>query len=201
MDLKSTYNRIASDWHNDHERDDWWHAGSALFLSYLKQGSHVLDVGCGSGLGSAFLVHHGMNVEGFDVSEKMIELAKQHVPQGIFWVGDMLDLGGKAKTYDAAYLKAVLLHSPKNQTGSILSLLRKRLRAGAYVYVAVKRTKDVEEEILKEDDYGYQYERFFSYYTEEEMDQLLLSAGFEIDIKRTVSSGRTMWVERIAHTV
>jgi hypothetical protein len=27
MDLKSTYNKIAEDWHKNHQQDDWWVEG------------------------------------------------------------------------------------------------------------------------------------------------------------------------------
>ncbi len=52
MDLKETYNRIAKDWMKDHHQDNWWIEGTDKYLSFLKPGASILDVGCGAGVKS-----------------------------------------------------------------------------------------------------------------------------------------------------
>ena len=44
------------------------------------QDAHVLDVGCGPGLYAAELVARGARVSGFDISPRMVELARARVP-------------------------------------------------------------------------------------------------------------------------
>ena len=79
--LKSTYNHIAEDWHKDHKEDTWWVEGTDKFVSFLKYNSLVLDVGCGAGVKSNYLINKGLKIVGLDFSEKMIEIAKREVPK------------------------------------------------------------------------------------------------------------------------
>lgn len=37
MDLKHTYNKIAKDWHNDHQTDTWSKAGVDKFISLMSK--------------------------------------------------------------------------------------------------------------------------------------------------------------------
>lgn len=75
MNLKETYNKIADDWFKDHKVDDWWVEGTDQFISLLKPGASVLDVGCGAGLKSKYLSEKGLQVVGIDFSDKFIERA------------------------------------------------------------------------------------------------------------------------------
>ncbi|CZR65860.1 uncharacterized protein PAC_15760 [Phialocephala subalpina] len=59
-------------------------------ISILPPGSRVLDVGCGTGIPvSDMLAKAGLDVVGFDISPKMIDLAQSRV-NGSFTVSDML---------------------------------------------------------------------------------------------------------------
>ncbi len=49
----------------------------------------VIDLGCGSGVLAAELLAHGFNVFGVDVSEEMITLAREHVPNATFAVASL----------------------------------------------------------------------------------------------------------------
>ena len=65
---------------------------SEELLRLLKPNSRILDVGCGTGLPVARLFcEHGHQVIGFDLSNKLIQLARKNVPLGSFLVGDMLN--------------------------------------------------------------------------------------------------------------
>jgi cyclopropane fatty-acyl-phospholipid synthase-like methyltransferase len=63
------------------------------FTEILKPPATVLDLGCGSGVPiDSYLVAHGYDVVGLDISPKQIELAKQSVPEAHYEVRNMLDL-------------------------------------------------------------------------------------------------------------
>lgn len=54
------------------------------------RGKKIFEAGCGPGILAEYLVHEGAKVVGFDVSPKMIDLAKKRVPNNAsFFVADM----------------------------------------------------------------------------------------------------------------
>ena len=75
-DLNITYNEIAEEWSKSRP-DEWMRNGIDKFLAYLKPGSSVLDVGCGSGDKSKYMQVKGMNVTGIDFSTKTRVPAEQ----------------------------------------------------------------------------------------------------------------------------
>lgn len=199
MDLKATYNRIADDWFKDHHGDTWWIEGTNKFVSFLTPGALVLDVGCGAGVKSRYLLDKGLKVIGVDFSEKMIEIARREVPGAAFRIADIKDLSGLKEDFDGILAQAVLLHIPKSEAGDVVRGLRDKLAIGGYLYIAVKETRkgEKEEEVLKEDDYGYEYERFFSYFTLPEVQKYLTDAGMELCYENVALSGHTNWIQVI----
>ena len=64
-----------------------------IFLSHLKEGDSVLDVGCGSGDPIAkYLIEEKMKVTGIDYSHAMIDMAKNRFPHSQWYVQDMREL-------------------------------------------------------------------------------------------------------------
>lgn len=199
MDLKQTYNLITEDWHKDHLKDVWWIEGTDKFISFLKPGDAVLDVGCGTGVKSKYLIERGVEVVGIDFSEKMIEIAKRDVPQAKFYVMDLYDIGQLKKSFDGVFAQAVLLHVPKSKIESALGAMIGKLKKGGYLYVAVKeiRRGGKDEEIKTENDYGYEYKRFFSYFTLDEIEGYLEKFNIAICYKNITKFGKTNWIQII----
>jgi SAM-dependent methyltransferase len=200
-DLKNTYNKIAGDWAKDHSKSTWWQTGGvAKFISFLKPGATVLDVGCGPGQKSKYLADKGLKVVGIDFSEKMIELAKQTVPNVDFYVADIKNLSSIKQNFSGIFAQAVLLHIPKNEITQVLNGLKEKLIPSGYFYICVKelRPGNKDEESVIENDYGYEYERFFSYFTLEEIKHYLQEGGMEIVYEGIYSKGDTNWIQVIA---
>ena len=202
MSLKSTYNKIARNWEQEHKDDIWWQEGVNKLISILDPESNILDVGCGSGTKALYLTKRGFGVVGIDFSEKMIELAKIKVPTGKFLVLDLKDLNQIKKKFDCVFAQAILLHFPKKEIPAMLQLLKNKIKDGSYLYVAVKGLKYGEkkdEQILKEKYNNYEYERFFSYFTMPELQKYLSGAGFEVVYTLTVpgSSSSRDWLQII----
>ncbi|MET8866113.1 methyltransferase domain-containing protein [Nonomuraea sp. NPDC004580] len=61
-------------------------------LLRLKPGETVVDVGCGAGLAVAELTGRSVTAVGVDVSEEMIDAARQRRPEGDFRIGDACHL-------------------------------------------------------------------------------------------------------------
>jgi len=199
-DLKSTYNKIAEDWAKDHAVDTWWILGTNKFCSIIKLKSSILDVGCGGGFKTKYLTDKGFKVVGTDFSEKMIECAKKKYPSLDFDVLDLYDLDKYKKNFDAIFAQAVLLHVPKKRMIEVLEKMKNKLNDGGFLYLAVKEKRDgkPDEEIKKENDYGYEYERFFSYFSLSELEDYLKKLNMELIWKDIANSGRTNWIQIVA---
>lgn len=199
MDIKETYDFIAEDWHKDHQSDDWWQEGTDEFAKLLPTGGAVLDVGCGSGVKSQYLLDKGLRVTGTDISEGMIVIAKREVPEAEFFVSDMRDLDTHAEKYDGILAQASLLHIPKNEAGEVVKKLASLLNPGGVLYIAVKSKREggVDEEVKEENDYGYSYKRFFSYFTVSEIEGYMKDAGLNIITSASNPSGNTDWIQVI----
>lgn len=200
MNLKDTYNRIAEDWFRDHHQDTWWVEGTEKFVSFLKPGASVLDIGCGAGVKSKWLLNKGLKVMGGDFSENMVNIAKREVPGATFRVMDIKHLGEVDGTFDGVFAQAVLLHIPKTEAAAVIAGLKRKLNSGGYLYIAVKekRPEGKEEEILVEEDYGYKYERFFSYFTLPEIQKYLTDIGMQICYENVSRTGHTNWIQVVA---
>jgi SAM-dependent methyltransferase len=80
---------------------DWADYGEStsndLYKAVLKRlksnnGTNLLDIGCGAGGFCVKASQQGINVSGFDASERLIEIARQRMPQTDFRIGDIEQL-------------------------------------------------------------------------------------------------------------
>ena len=67
---------------------------------------------------------------------------------------------------------------------------------GGYFSVQLKEKypHGPEEEVLKESDYGYEYERFFSYYTLPEVEELFRQCGLKVLSAEVTEPTKTRWI-------
>ena len=199
MSLKETYNKIAHDWYNEVVKDHWWENGLNKFVSLLKKGDKILDVGCGPGITAKFFCAHGFKVLGIDFSEKMIKIAKKEVPSGNFLVMDLNDIGSLKDNFDGIYMQNVLLHIPKKGLTDVLSKIMGLLKKEGCFYISVKEKKadDPDEYTKIDNDYGYRVERFFSLFTADEIKKQIHDINLEILDFNIVKAGKTNWFQII----
>jgi SAM-dependent methyltransferase len=200
MNLRDTYNQIAEDWYEDHRTDDWWVEGTNKFISMLKNNDLVLDVGCGGGVKSNYLSKRGLRVVGIDFSEKMIEIAKREYSSPEFILLNLDDVNKLDYLFDGVFMQAVLLHVPKVEVSEKIKNVVEKLKTNGLLYIAVKekRTGGKEEEVMVENDYGYSYERFFSYFSIDEIKSYVIDAKLEILSSSKNLYGNTSWIQIIA---
>jgi len=86
-----------------------------LSLCQVEQARQVLNVGCGIGVGSAYIAKkYGCYVVGVDLSEKMIEWSRKRAKEERvedkveFRTADVLDLPFEANRFDAVIVESVL---------------------------------------------------------------------------------------------
>lgn len=113
---KNDYNRIADQF--SQTRSKPW-PEFLEFKKYVKQGDRILDLGCGNGRLWNFLRDQQIDYTGLDISEKLIDQAKQRYQSSIdnpkFLVGDILKLPLANQEFDLVFCIATLHHIPSQQ--------------------------------------------------------------------------------------
>lgn len=116
------YDQIAKEFY-DYEKDAitdrvLGHENVFKLLGDIR-GKTVLDYGCGPGKFSRLLIEKGAIVEGFDISKKEIEIAKQDGSQ-IFYTSNIDDI--QDHKFDAVVLNFVLCTIPSSE--ELLKILK-----------------------------------------------------------------------------
>jgi len=111
--VEQGYNKIAKDYYNHRDLNKFDHE-LEQFVSLLSDNAHILDVGCGAGIPTAkFLVKRGLKVSGIDLSDTMLNLARQNVPSAEFLKMDMNELEFEENVFDGIVSVYTLFHVPK----------------------------------------------------------------------------------------
>lgn len=107
-------------------------------LCHIQEGSHVLDVGCGSGATPVYLVRkHGCTVVGVDISARMIERGMEMANRESvahkteFRVADAQNLPFDANIFDAVITESVTAF-PEDKQKAVNEYVRV-LKPGGYV--------------------------------------------------------------------
>lgn len=171
---RATYEAIAADYAARWATNDLVVA-TALerFTARLPQGALVADVGCGPGRDLTALARRGFRVVGIDLSPAMLREARARSDAPLV-LADMRSLPFRTGSFDAAWVCASLLHVPKVHAPSTVRGVHGLLRPGGVAYFALKEGSG--EGLRRRAGRA----RFFAFYGEEELDDLLTSAGFDI---------------------
>ena len=87
------YRRHARAWASDRGNRLIEAAWLDSFRSIVPAGTAILDIGCGSGQPIArYLIEQGHSVTGIDSSPEMIDICREHFPDGDWRIGDMREL-------------------------------------------------------------------------------------------------------------
>lgn len=135
------------------------------FLKLIPAGGKILDAGCGSGRDSLYFLQKGFDVTAIDASAEMVckatELTKLNVLHMSF---EEINWSEK---FDGVWACSSLLHLPKNELGNVFAKMLKALKTGGVLYASFK--KGAGEATEKG--------RFFSYYGEDELREILKNVG------------------------
>lgn len=106
------------------------------FVAHLKPGARILDAGCGSGRDAKAFSEMGYEVEAFDASAELVELARQHtgLPVKQMRFEDITEV----ERYDGIWCCASLLHVPLAELPGVMTQLSKALKPGGVWYLSFK---------------------------------------------------------------
>lgn len=147
------------------------------FTKYLPSKGRILDAGCAYGRDCDFFVKKEFDTYGIDLSEEMIKKAKKSINNCKFSVMDVLHLDFEDSFFDGIWSSATLLHLKKEDARKALAEFNRVLKKKGLLYLDMKEGEG--EETLKDPRYS-KTEKFYSYFREAELKELLKERGFEI---------------------
>jgi len=107
-----------------------------IFLSHLQPGATVLELGCGGGQDSEFMIARGFDVRPTDGTPEIAHAAETRlgIPVSTLLFGDLDEHG----TCDGIWANACLLHVPRAELPGILARIHAALKAGGVFYASFK---------------------------------------------------------------
>jgi SAM-dependent methyltransferase len=133
------------------------------FLSRLKAGGSVLELGSGTGQAAAYVADHGYSVTAIDLSPANVDLARE---RGIdAKVADFTDPAFDIGEFDGVFAMNSLLHVPKQLISDTIGHMRRSLRTGGIGLVVVWGGYNHEGTIEEE---WTDPPRFFAFYSDED---------------------------------
>ncbi|AMA72437.1 MULTISPECIES: class I SAM-dependent methyltransferase [Aneurinibacillus] len=144
----------------------------------LLGGNCVLDLGCGAGHDALRLKRYDLQVQGLDISEVMLEQAKQKVQGVEFIQGDFRHIPTGSERYDGVWANASLIYLTKEDLHKALDEVYRVLKPGGVFFSSYRLGEgDVVIDNI-----------FHQLYGEEEIQNVLRSHGFRI-FDRTNTGG------------
>ncbi|MHA6263155.1 class I SAM-dependent DNA methyltransferase [Arenibacterium sp. CAU 1754] len=141
----------------------------AAFIATCPSGGRVLDLGCGPGTSAAEMAKAGLVVDAVDASVEMVAMAARH--PGVSARQATFDQIHASAEYDGVWANFSLLHAPRDAFPGHLAAIHRALKPGGVFYLGLKLGKGEARD---------QIGRFYTYYTEQQLETLLTRAGFTI---------------------
>lgn len=146
-----------------------------LFASLITKAGKILDAGCGSGRDSAFFSEQGFKVVGIDMSEKLLEIARDAAPKAKFYSADMRHLSFEDNMFDGIWSCASIVHIKHKEIPEVFRNFYSVLKPGGLLYIHVKKGEG--EGYIDEPSMPGK-KRFYSFFTAPLLKKYCEEAGF-----------------------
>jgi SAM-dependent methyltransferase len=178
---RSSYDRVAVAY-ADHFRDELANLpvecrSLELFASLVD--GPVLEVGCGTGLATAYLHDLGVAVTGVDLSPGMLDVARRTCPDVEFEEASMLALPHADGAFDGVLAFYSTIHVPDEELPTALSELARVLRPGGPLMLAFQIG---DEPMHLTSALGHELDLVFHRRRPEKMATLLADAGVPVEV-------------------
>lgn len=174
------FNRRAQDYQTKYMDVSHYGDTLAIFCDALPPNAAVLDVACGPGNLSRFMLDRRADLQifGTDLAPNMVSLAQANVPEGTFSVSDMRHFTDTNSKYDAIICGFGLPYLSKDETADFLADIPNVLRENGWVYLSTM-TADADQSILQTSSDGKDT-ILTHYHAEATLSKILARAQFAI---------------------
>lgn len=174
------FNRAASTW-DETCSHDMMKVECILDLIEIKAGSHVLDVGTGTGILIPYLykrVTQSGRIKAIDVAEKMIEVARQkYIYDNVYFeCEDVLDSNDDESSYDHVICYSMFPHFQSRKAEAVNRLTQK-LKFGGKLTICHSQSREAINNIHKRGDQAIKEDYLPTMAT---MRQYFLDAGLKV---------------------
>lgn len=142
------------------------------FMGRFDAGANILDFGCGVGDSAAAMRAVGLRPVCRDGSVEMVKTANElyQLNASVALFSELDD----NSVYDGVWANFSLLHASKSEFPYLISALHKSLKPKGWLFVGLK---------LGNGESRDKFGRHYAYYQEDELDAILIKAGFAVDEK------------------
>lgn len=118
------------------------------FVSGAKQKTNLLDLACGPGNVSAFIKKMQPDIEicCVDLSEDMLEIAKNKIEDGEFYKADILDITIPKRKYDLIVCAFGLPYIESDKISTFVKEVNRFSKKGTAIYISCMAGNLIEEE-------------------------------------------------------
>jgi 2-polyprenyl-3-methyl-5-hydroxy-6-metoxy-1,4-benzoquinol methylase len=180
------------DKHANHYQDkfmqmDLYEKSLNLFCKSInKSDARILDIGCGPGNISQFLINtnNDYHLLGIDLAPKMIELAQINNPSAQFKIMDCKDIEQLDQCYDGIVSGFCLPYLSKAETRQFITDTTELLKPSGVLYLSTMEDEYSKSGLVGSSSGGEDTTHIY-YYKADFLTQLLIKNNFEIiDIQR-----------------
>lgn len=189
---KKAYNNSAEEYNQNRVTYNKTIDDLEIFVKSLTLPSKVLDAGCGAGVPVAkYMVEHGIEVTGIDISEGILEIAKKNVPGADFKVMDLADLKFENEYFDGIVAFYSIIHVPREEHKKIFDEFHRILKKDGLILVTMGSDEWEGEEVALTSQ-----KMFWSHYSPEVSKEIVVNSGFEIinDAVKDIGDERHYWI-------
>lgn len=206
MDQKTidTYNKMAKEY--DDETIDFWDRFPRTFINKFAEltKGKVIDIGSGPGRDGLLLKEQGLEVICLDASQAMINLCEQKGLESV--LGDFMAMPFDNNSFDGAWAYTSLLHIPKKDISKAFNEIHRVLKNDGVLGLGLIEgdTEGHRESFGARENKGYKegsglnMPRYFSFYTEDEINKILKNHGFKILYFEKIKPGSKNYLYFIA---
>jgi SAM-dependent methyltransferase len=149
------------------------------FADSVRDRGLVCDLGCGPGQVARYLQGRGIQVCGVDLSEGMLERARQLNPGIDFYRGDMRALPVEENTWAGIAAFYAIVNLAQAEVAQAIREMLRALRPGGQLLIAFHLGEDVAQ--VEDDVWGCGVSLEFTFFRASTILGYMREAGFEID--------------------